>query len=84
MAHNKECCRCKKISSIEDNFTINKKGDFYESCNKCRENKINYRNNNRELIRIRSAEYYKENRELVLERCIEHGKNGALKIKISL
>lgn len=62
----KKLCRCSDCRStklLEQYYSLNKKGEYYKSCDSCRERRKKYRYENREKSRARSKVYYSEHKD---------------------
>ena len=58
----KQCSRCHSTCTLEF-YEKNRKGEWFKSCNNCRNNKKEYRENNKDKLKL----YYEHNKESILE-----------------
>jgi hypothetical protein len=74
---NIKCSRCKLFyESIKKT-----NGEYYKTCDKCRQYKKEYKKENAEKVKKNNKEYYKENAEKVKENNKEYYKLNTKKIK---
>ena len=62
MAELRQCSRCKSTIEIKY-FSINRKGEHYKCCDRCRENKQKYISNNKEKIKEIKHKYWIDNKD---------------------
>jgi hypothetical protein len=74
-----KCSRCRS-TKLEKYFSINKKGDFYKTCDKCREGFKKHYKGNSEKILERNKEYYEGNKGKISEQRKEYYKGNKGKI----
>lgn len=64
--NNKSCCKCKLELDLTNFGTLKTSKDGYRyDCKNCRKD---YRDNNKEIIKIKQNEYYNQNKETLLEK----------------
>lgn len=76
----KKCSACKCTMLLEPYFSINRKGEYYKTCDKCRERKKKhdqaYYKKNKERVIKRTKDYHEKNRDsILLRRKAEYEKN---------
>ena len=67
----KQCSRCHSTVTLE-HYEKNRKGEWFKTCNNCRNNKKEYRDNNKDKLKL----YYEHNKETILESKKEYRDNN--------
>ena len=67
ISENKTCSRCSSKALTLNDFGIDKNGDYFKTCNNCREYSNQRKANNREAILQQAREHYQEVRESKIE-----------------
>ena len=80
MAQTKQCSRCSSKALTENDFGIDKNGNFFKTCNACRDSSNIRKTNNEETIQQYSREYYLTNRDRKLEQTNEWRKQNSDKL----
>jgi len=76
---NPKCNMCKKEWKPDDT-DINKNGEVYKTCKKCREQKKEYNKKNKEKLAEKAKERYKINKEKIIEKKKVYYENNKEKI----
>ena len=63
MTENKKCIRCRSKTLTENDFGIDRHGDYLKTCNNCREHEKQRKANTREYTNEKAREHYQEVRE---------------------
>ena len=60
---NKQCSRCSSKTLTNNDFGIDKYGNYFKTCNNCRDSSNQRKANNKEAIKQQSRLHYLDNRE---------------------
>ena len=74
------CSRCNGKNLTQDDFDINEQGTRLKTCNKCRENQKQKRDENRDNINKQAREHYKTIREEKIEQTKQYRNDNKEKL----